>query len=120
MGSPAFRTLMAASHVLRLEIHDNGVNASNSWKPGVGLTSIWERAVIRSSPRCRAGARGYVLKGAAPDNVIRAIAAVAAGEAIFGPGIARRALTYLSRPRPDQPARRLNNPRTGFWFQRCI
>jgi DNA-binding NarL/FixJ family response regulator len=49
----------------------------------------------------RAGARGYVLKGAAPDNVIRAVAAVAAGEAIFGPGIARRALTYLSRPPAD-------------------
>jgi len=46
----------------------------------------------------RAGARGYVLKGAAPDNVVRAVAAVAAGEAIFGPGIARRALAYLSRP----------------------
>ncbi|MFI5709887.1 response regulator [Kribbella sp. NPDC051620] len=52
----------------------------------------------------RAGARGYVLKGAAPDNVIRAISAVAAGEAIFGPGVARRALAYLSGPRPDQPA----------------
>ena len=52
----------------------------------------------------RAGAQGYVLKGAAPDNVIRAIAAVAAGEAIFGPGVARRALAYLSGPRVDQPA----------------
>lgn len=52
----------------------------------------------------RAGARGYVLKGAAPDNVIRAIAAVAAGEAIFGPGVASRALAYLSRPRTDRSA----------------
>ena len=50
----------------------------------------------------RAGARGYVLKGAAGDNVIRAIAAVAEGEAIFGPGIARRTLAYLSRPRTDE------------------
>jgi DNA-binding NarL/FixJ family response regulator len=50
----------------------------------------------------RAGARGYVLKGAAPDNVVRAIAAVAAGEAIFGPGVARRALGYLSRPQTAQ------------------
>jgi DNA-binding NarL/FixJ family response regulator len=47
----------------------------------------------------RAGARGYVLKGAAPDNVIRAIAAVAAGEAIFGPGVAKRALDHLSGSR---------------------
>lgn len=50
----------------------------------------------------RAGAQGYVLKGSAPDNVIRAIAAVAAGEAIFGPGIARRALNYFSGRAPDQ------------------
>jgi len=50
----------------------------------------------------RAGALGYVLKGAAPDDMIRAIATVAAGEAIFGAGVARRALTYLTRPRSDR------------------
>ncbi len=43
----------------------------------------------------RAGAAGYVLKGAAQDEIVRAIHAVAAGEAIFGPGIARRVLTQL-------------------------
>lgn len=46
----------------------------------------------------RAGARGYVLKGAQQDEIIRAIQAVAAGEAIFGPGIARRMLGLLSAP----------------------
>ena len=44
----------------------------------------------------RAGALGYVLKGADADDLLRAIAAVAAGEAIFGPGLARRALQVLS------------------------
>jgi len=52
----------------------------------------------------RAGALGYVLKGAAPTEMIRAIASVAAGEAIFGAGVARRALTYLTRPRSDPTA----------------
>ena len=33
----------------------------------------------------RAGARGYVLKGAEQQEIARAIMAVAAGEAIFGP-----------------------------------
>jgi DNA-binding NarL/FixJ family response regulator len=47
----------------------------------------------------RAGALGYVLKGADPDDLLRAITAVAAGEAIFGPGLARRALQALSAPR---------------------
>jgi DNA-binding NarL/FixJ family response regulator len=52
----------------------------------------------------RAGALGYVLKGAPPADMIRAIASVAAGEAIFGTGVARRALTYLTRPRADSVA----------------
>jgi DNA-binding NarL/FixJ family response regulator len=52
----------------------------------------------------RAGARGYVLKGAAPDTLVRAVAAVAAGEAILGPGIAARALQHLSGPQARRPA----------------
>lgn len=44
----------------------------------------------------RAGAAGYVLKGAAQEEIVRAIRAVAAGEAIFGPGVARRMLAHLS------------------------
>lgn len=44
----------------------------------------------------RAGARGYVLKGATQDEITRAIRAVAAGEAIFGPGVARRVLGQLA------------------------
>ncbi|TMR96775.1 response regulator [Nonomuraea basaltis] len=47
----------------------------------------------------RAGARGYVLKGAEQDEIVRAIRAVAAGEAIFGPGVARRVLGHLTAPR---------------------
>jgi DNA-binding NarL/FixJ family response regulator len=46
----------------------------------------------------RAGARGYVLKGAQQDEIVRAIHAVAAGEAIFGPGIARLVLGLVSSP----------------------
>jgi DNA-binding NarL/FixJ family response regulator len=51
----------------------------------------------------RAGALGYVLKGAAPESMIRAIAVVAGGEAIFGAGVATRALSYFSTPRADPP-----------------
>ena len=50
----------------------------------------------------RAGALGYVLKGADTDDLLRAITAVAAGEAIFGPGLARRVLQALSAP--QEPA----------------
>jgi DNA-binding NarL/FixJ family response regulator len=48
----------------------------------------------------RAGARGYLVKGAEQDEIARAIRAVAAGEAIFGPGVARRVLNFFSAPPP--------------------
>lgn len=38
----------------------------------------------------RAGARGYLLKGSDKDELLRAVRAVASGEAIFGPGVAER------------------------------
>ncbi|WP_433157295.1 response regulator [Kribbella sp. CA-247076] len=44
----------------------------------------------------RAGARGYLLKGANQAEIVRAITAVAEGEAIFGPVIARRVAEFFA------------------------
>lgn len=44
----------------------------------------------------RAGAGGYILKGAAQTEIVRALEAAASGEAIFSPAIARRVLAYFS------------------------
>ena len=44
----------------------------------------------------RAGARGYLLKGAEPAETLRAIRAVASGEAIFSPGVAQRVMDYFA------------------------
>jgi len=44
----------------------------------------------------RAGARGYLLKGADHEEIRRAVHAAADGEAIFGAGIATRALAYFT------------------------
>ena len=48
----------------------------------------------------RAGARGYLLKGAKYDEMLRAIRAVGGGEAIFSPTIAVRLIDYFSNIRP--------------------
>jgi RNA polymerase sigma factor (sigma-70 family) len=48
----------------------------------------------------RAGARGYVLKGADHAEITRAIRAVGSGEAIFSPAIAERMAQYFSGLRP--------------------
>jgi DNA-binding NarL/FixJ family response regulator len=43
----------------------------------------------------RAGARGYLLKGARRSEILRSIEAVGAGDVIFGPGIADRMMRYF-------------------------
>jgi DNA-binding NarL/FixJ family response regulator len=48
----------------------------------------------------RAGARGYLLKGAVQEETLRAIRAAASGEAIFGPAIAERLMHYFGNTRP--------------------
>jgi DNA-binding NarL/FixJ family response regulator len=51
----------------------------------------------------RAGARGYVLKDAEKDDLLRAIRAVAHGEAIFSPAVASRIVDYFATTRPTAP-----------------
>jgi len=51
----------------------------------------------------RAGASGYLLKGAAQEEIDRAIRAVVAGEAIFGPGVAQKLLGLFGSPVSDRP-----------------
>jgi DNA-binding NarL/FixJ family response regulator len=49
----------------------------------------------------RAGARGYILKDAKEEEMLRAIKAVGSGEAIFSPAIATRLMDFFAAPRPD-------------------
>jgi DNA-binding NarL/FixJ family response regulator len=48
----------------------------------------------------RAGARGYVLKGADQDEMLRVIRSVAQGEALFGAPIAARLVKFFSFKKP--------------------
>jgi DNA-binding NarL/FixJ family response regulator len=48
----------------------------------------------------RAGARGYLLKGARRAEILRAVHAAADGEAVFGGAIAGRLMRYFDTPRP--------------------
>jgi DNA-binding NarL/FixJ family response regulator len=50
----------------------------------------------------RAGARGYLVKGADRAEIMRAIEAVANGEAIFAPTVAARVMEYFSADRSDR------------------
>jgi DNA-binding NarL/FixJ family response regulator len=85
----------------------NGIDATREIvraAPGVGvliLTMFEDDDSVFSA--MRAGARGYVLKGADPAEIVRAVEAIAHGEAIFGPGVAVRVMRFFAGAASMQP-----------------
>lgn len=77
----------------------NGVEATQrilKTQPDVGIiivTMLEDDDSLFSA--MRAGARGYVLKGADKAEMLKTIRAVVEGEALFGPGIAIRLLNFF-------------------------
>ena len=58
----------------------------------------------------RAGARGYLVKGADGEEITRAVLAVAGGDAVYGGSVARRIVDFYAgrrrgRPRSSGPSR---------------
>lgn len=80
----------------------NGVEATHEIlkkHPGTGiiiLTMLEDDDSLFSA--LRAGARGYVLKGADKAEMVKSIQAVANGEALFGPAIANRLTKFFNNP----------------------
>ena len=70
--------------------------------PGIGILMLTmfedDKSIFAAM---RAGAHGYVLKGADGAETLRAIRAVANGEAIFSPEITRRFTGYFAAPGGD-------------------
>jgi DNA-binding NarL/FixJ family response regulator len=94
--------------VMDLHMPDlNGIEATRkivAARPQVGvlvLTMFEDDESVFAA--MRAGARGYLLKGAGPDEIGRAIEAVGHGEAIFGASIARQVIAFISAPHPPEP-----------------
>ena len=85
----------------------NGIEATRELARAVPLAAVLVLTMFDDDDwvfaAMRAGARGYVLKGAEQQEIARAIMAVAAGEAIFGPAVATRVLAYFATP-PATPA----------------
>ncbi len=62
---------------------------------GILMVTMLDDASLFTS--LRTGARGYLLKGAEGEETLRAIRAVANGEAIFSPSIADRLIRYFGK-----------------------
>ena len=51
----------------------------------------------------RAGAAGFILKDAPPDELMRAVRTVAAGDSLLAPSVTRRLLEQVVRQLPERP-----------------
>jgi hypothetical protein len=130
-GSPSSRTTM--TDPIRVVIADDhpefrdGLRGILTSTVGIDAT----RRIVHQSPHVgvlvvtmleddgsvfaamRAGVRGYLLKGADKAEIVRAVQAIASGEAIFGPAIALRVIDYFATPRTLSPKTVRNRCRTS-------
>ncbi|WP_329297246.1 LuxR C-terminal-related transcriptional regulator [Streptomyces sp. NBC_00659] len=79
-------------------VRPGGRPAKHARREILNALVYWLRAGCFSA--LRAGAHGYLLKGAQQEDVVRTIGAVARGDAVFGADVARRVLSTFSVPYP--------------------
>jgi DNA-binding NarL/FixJ family response regulator len=78
----------------------NGIEATRKileTQPDIGILVIIMFDDDSVFDAMQAGARGYLLRGADPEETLRAIHSVANGAAIFSPRVAERLITYFGR-----------------------
>jgi DNA-binding NarL/FixJ family response regulator len=91
LNMPGFNGLEAARRILRTSPHIRIL---------VLTMSDDDESVFAA---LRAGARGFLVKGALKADVLRAIRAVYNGDAIFSPGVAQRLIHYFATANSQLP-----------------
>lgn len=112
-GEEALReTLLLRPDVVLMDVRMDGVDgveATRRIRAAVPQTAVLMLTMYDDDATVftamQAGARGYLLKGATQAEIVNAVHAVAAGQAIFGPAVAARMLGFFSSPpvAPESP-----------------
>lgn len=108
-GTDAAASAVSSSADLALlDIHmpgRNGIDAAADITEATPATRIMMLTMFEDDASVfaalRVGARGYILKSAGRDELLRAMRSVAGGEAIFSPSIASRVLDYFGQTKPS-------------------
>lgn len=94
---------------LRLGDGLDGVGLTRALRSGRGAPAVLvlttydtDRDIVRA---VEAGASGYLLKDAAPADIVEAVVRAAGGETVLAPALAQRVVARMSRPRPELSAR---------------
>lgn len=94
---------------LRLGDGLDGVGLTRALRSGRGAPAVLvlttydtDRDIVRA---VEAGASGYLLKDAAPADIVGAVVRAAGGETVLAPALAQRVVARMSRPRPELSAR---------------
>jgi DNA-binding NarL/FixJ family response regulator len=86
----------------------NGVEATRAVLKSVPTTRVLVLTMFEDGESVfaamRAGASGYLVKGAQQDEITRAIHSVAGGQAIFSPSVARRIIDFFAGGLPSASA----------------
>ena len=103
-GEEAHRKVLRTKpDVVVMDLHmpgTNGVDATRAILQAAPATRVLVLTMFEDDESVfaamRAGASGYLIKGAQQEEIILAIRSVAAGQAIFGPTVAKRIIAYFS------------------------
>jgi DNA-binding NarL/FixJ family response regulator len=104
------RAAELAPDVVVMDLHmprRNGIDATREIVAARPATAVLVVTMLDDdssvAAALRAGARGYIVKGAGRDEIASALQAVAAGRAFLGAEVAESALARISRAEPAPP-----------------